>query len=75
MSSKPVKRTRSKEAFGKAIRWLEICVPRSRSSASLRVFTPGSQEIVEILTRDANDCSSNDDGHEAVLQCLGDDPR
>lgn len=44
-----------KEAFGKAIRWLEVCVPPLPELGKYeKRFTPGSQEIVEILTpRDA----------------------
>jgi hypothetical protein len=44
-----------KEAFGKAIRWMEVCVPPLPELGKFeKRFTPGSQEIVEILTpRDA----------------------
>lgn len=44
-----------KEAFGKAFRWLEVCVPPLPELGKFeKRFTPGSQEIVEILTpRDA----------------------
>ncbi|CCW71214.1 unnamed protein product [Phytomonas sp. Hart1] len=44
-----------KESFMKAVRWLELCIPPLPEIGQYeKRFTPGSQEIVEILTpRDA----------------------
>lgn len=44
-----------RDTFGKSVRWMELCVPPLPELGKFeKRFTPGSQEIVEILTpRDA----------------------